>query len=333
MSLPTFVELDPRGGHAQVVGGLSVLERVVRDGAARGVGAVEIPGPPIDLARGGREHGVTVTWLPTDARPRPGQPVVRGDTIAGVQVTDEAARRRAERAVLRALPKSYQGATDALLNWRLSLPLTARLARTALTPNHVTLLATALGVVAWALLLAGSRPGLALAGVLLQVHSVLDSCDGELARLRFQFSRLGEWLDNVTDELVDDGFAVCAGLAAGGPWLGLGLVGGARGLAVAVQIADTYRRTGTGNAYAFRYWFERADATADEVWDRRSAGYWLRALGRRDTYVLVWMGLCLAGLPGVVAAYAAILGGLTVALTGLHLVLRPRADRPVVAAR
>ncbi len=321
---PTFIAPGDAGGHARLLGGLSTLERVIRACAARGVRQVEVPGPPIDVDRGGAAHGVAVRWLAADARPADHQPVVRGDTFAGIEIVDEASRRRAEWALLTSLPKSHQGATDALLNWRLSLPLTRVLARTRLLPNHVTGFATALGLLAWALLLGGAALGAAAAGVLLQVHSILDSCDGELARLRYQFSKLGEWLDNVTDELVDDGFALCAGIVAGGPWLWLGALGAGRALAVAIQIVDTYRRTGTGNPYRFRYWFERDNATNDEVWDRRRPSYWLRALGRRDTYVLLWMVLCLAGQPAAVAAYAGVLGGLTLALTATHLLVRLR---------
>jgi phosphatidylglycerophosphate synthase len=318
----TFIEPGTSGGHRFVVGGLSILERVIRACGARGVRRVEVPCAPIDVARGGVAHGVDVVWLAPDALPDAGQPVVRGDEVAGVRVVDDASRRRAEWAVLRGLPKSHQGATDALINWRASLRITRALARTPLRPNHVTVAATVLGLIAWALALTDTALGLAGAGLLLQLHSILDSCDGELARLRYQFSRLGEWLDNVTDEIVDDGFAVCAGVVAGGPWLWLGVLGGARALAVTVQGVDTYRRTGSGNPYAFRYWFERVDATPAEVWDRASALYWLRALGRRDTYVFLWMLLCLAGQPAAIAAYAGALGGLTLALTAIHLAVQ-----------
>jgi phosphatidylglycerophosphate synthase len=327
VSIPpsTFIEPGHAGGHALPIGGLPALERVIRACAADGVRRVEVPAAPIDVARGGVAHGVEVVWLPPGARPRADQPVVAGDTLEGVQIVDERSRRRAEWRVLRGLPKRHQGATDALLNWRASLPITRVLARTRLSPNHVTLIATAVGVAACAVVLLGTCPALAAGGVLLQAHSVLDSCDGELARLRYQFSRLGEWLDNVTDEIVDDGFAVCVGVVAGGPWFWLGLVGGARSLAIAAQLAEVYRRTGSGNPYAFRWWFERDKVTAAEVWDRRTALYWLRALGRRDTYVFLWMLLLLAGQPAAVAAFAAVNGALVIGMTLAHVALRGRA--------
>jgi phosphatidylglycerophosphate synthase len=56
--------------------------------------------------------------------------------------------------------------------------------------------------------------GAFLAGALLfQLASVLDGVDGELARLRFQESPRGEWLDTVCDDLTN--VAYFAGLTAG----------------------------------------------------------------------------------------------------------------------
>jgi len=39
--------------------------------------------------------------------------------------------------------------------------------------------------------------------------------NGELARLRFEGSKVGQWLDNITDDVLDLAFIVCAGVAAG----------------------------------------------------------------------------------------------------------------------
>jgi hypothetical protein len=64
------------------------------------------------------------------------------------------------------------------------------------TPNHVTIAAIAVGLVrrCWR---AASYAMLTPTGVPLEVNSILDSCDGELARLRYQYSKLGQWLDNL----------------------------------------------------------------------------------------------------------------------------------------
>jgi phosphatidylglycerophosphate synthase len=62
-----------------------------------------------------------------------------------------------------------------------------------------------------------------LGGALFQAQSVLDGCDGEIARLTYRFSRLGQWLDSVGDDLTN--YAFFLGLAVGQararelPWL------------------------------------------------------------------------------------------------------------------
>src|SRR5207302_904221 len=65
--------------------------------------------------------------------------------------------------------------------------------------------------------------------LLLLTHSVLDGCDGELARLKFQQSRVGAMLDYWGDNVVHVAVFVCIAigwaLSAGTAWpLGLGAV-------------------------------------------------------------------------------------------------------------
>jgi phosphatidylglycerophosphate synthase len=236
----------------------------------------------------------------------------------------------------RSLAKAHQGPLDALVNWRFSMPITRRLAYTKVTPNHITFAGLFVGLLACWLVSRASWPAVAAGGLLLQIHSVLDSCDGELARLRYQFSRYGQWFDNLADDLVDNLFVVCAGFAAasanvaaasaaagGGPWLTLALLGAGGRLATnLVAYVDVYRRTGTGDLYAFRLWFEREKRAAVDVYDPRSWLTWVRAVGRRDTYVFGWMLLCMAGLPAGVAIWAAVLGVVEAATVAVHLSVR-----------
>src|ERR1051326_7307274 len=86
----------------------------------------------------------------------------------------------------------------------------------AVTPNHITITAICVGIVAALLVGQGTYIAGAMAGVLLEVNSILDSCDGELARLRYQYSKLGQWLDNLSDDIVDNLFIAAAGYGIGG---------------------------------------------------------------------------------------------------------------------
>jgi len=98
---------------------------------------------------------------------------------------------------------------DRRLSWRISL----RLARTAITPNQVTLANTALGLLsAWLFSFAGYWPRL-IAALMFLVSVTFDGVDGELARLKMTESPWGARLDVMTDNLVH--IAIFAGIMTG----------------------------------------------------------------------------------------------------------------------
>jgi len=86
-------------------------------------------------------------------------------------------------------------------------------ARRGLTPNQVTTVSMAIGVLAAAAFATGSRPGLVAGAVLLQAAFTADCVDGQLARYTRTFSKLGAWLDSIFDRAKE--YVVFAGLAIG----------------------------------------------------------------------------------------------------------------------
>ncbi|HVB81901.1 MAG TPA: CDP-alcohol phosphatidyltransferase family protein [Candidatus Binataceae bacterium] len=98
---------------------------------------------------------------------------------------------------------------DRRLSWRISL----RLARTAITPNQVTLANTVLGLTSAGLFgFAGYWPRL-IAALMFLVSVTFDGVDGELARLKMTESPWGARLDVMTDNLVH--VALFAGIMTG----------------------------------------------------------------------------------------------------------------------
>lgn len=307
--------------HAQVIGGLTALERRIREVARQGAARAVVAAAPVAFPR---PLPIPVEFVAPGSAAPEGARRERADVLAGVELVDEAARRQAEWALIRRTNKSFEGPVDALINWRMSMRITRLLGRRSLavTPNHVTLAAIVVGLIAAGLARGGGYAEVALAGVLLELNSILDSVDGELARLRYQYSRLGQWLDNLADDVVDNAFLAAVGLGLGGMWQWLGLAAaGARVVAALATYADVYRRTGTGDVFAFRYWFERDTATADEVYDPRAVTTWIRALGRRDTYVFVWMLACVGGFPIWVILHGVGIAAASVTMLGLHFVV------------
>jgi phosphatidylglycerophosphate synthase len=217
--------------------------------------------------------------------------------------------------------KSFEGPVDALVNWRFSMRITRALSHRSLavTPNHVTICAILVGLCAAALAWTGDRLAVAAAGVLLEINSILDSVDGELARLRFQYSKLGQWLDNLSDDIVDNAFIAAVGHGLGGAWQWIALAAAfGRVLVSVTTYVSVYRRTGTGDIFAFRWWFESAKVTVDDVYDPRSPITWIRSLGRRDTFVFAWMIACIVGFPYWVVGHGAVIAAINVGLLALH---------------
>ncbi len=89
----------------------------------------------------------------------------------------------------------------ARMNRRVSIPISHQLIRFPITPNMVSLFTLALSLAAGVCFAAGGYWN-CLAGALLGViTSILDGCDGEVARLKLQASDFGCWLDTICDYL------------------------------------------------------------------------------------------------------------------------------------
>jgi len=158
--------------------------------------------------------------------------------------------RTAEAWLLRSLIKQNEGFMSRHFERRISLAITRRLATTSATPNAMTLVSVAVGLVAAPFFL-GSSALLQLTGALLFLaHSILDGCDGELARLKFLASRRGAildfWGDNVVHVAVFSCIAIGWTLSTGTPWpLAVGAVAVAATLASAALV---FQRTADDRA-------------------------------------------------------------------------------------
>jgi phosphatidylglycerophosphate synthase len=138
---------------------------------------------------------------------------------------------KAEKWLLATLVKQEDGFMSRHVDRKISLAISRRLAATRVTPNEMTFVSVALGL-AGAVFFLSARPALELAGALLFLaHSIVDGCDGELARLKFQESRLGGaldfWGDNVVHSAVFGAIAVGWSRVSGSAWplaLGAGAI-------------------------------------------------------------------------------------------------------------
>jgi len=108
----------------------------------------------------------------------------------------------AETVLLSGLVKATEGWMALHINRKISLAVTRRLMHTSVTPNHMTWVSMVLGLVGAVFFLSHEHGMQILGALFFLLHSILDGCDGELARLKFMESRLGGILDFWSDNIV-----------------------------------------------------------------------------------------------------------------------------------
>ncbi len=99
--------------------------------------------------------------------------------------------------------KTRDGPVARHLNRPVSRWFSRYLVRTSVTPNQISLLSWILSCVAAGLMAVSGYPALAAGGALAQLASVVDGCDGDIARLKHSQSEFGGWFDAVLDRYAD----------------------------------------------------------------------------------------------------------------------------------
>ena len=145
--------------------------------------------------------------------PQPsGVDVSQRRAMLAIRIADAAQLAAAEATIRRASYKDTD-AKIARFNRRISLPISVALIPTPLTANQLSLMLVAVGFYsAWLFSLGHYWTGI-LAAFLSLAASVLDGCDGEIARLKYQESALGCWIETVGDYSYY--VAIFAGLTVG----------------------------------------------------------------------------------------------------------------------
>ena len=108
----------------------------------------------------------------------------------------------AETQLLRSLGREGDSVLVRTVDRRLSQALTKRLMHTSVTPNQITLGSAAVGLMGAFFLAQPSQVWQILGSLLFLLSTIMDGCDGEIARLTFQESAFGAKLDLIMDNIV-----------------------------------------------------------------------------------------------------------------------------------
>lgn len=229
------------------------------------------------------------------------------------------ALKHAEDLLFNACRKPMDGIVARHINRNISLFFSRRLKDFNFSPNVVSVFNMALGVAAFWAATQGGYWFFLLAAFLLKANSVLDGVDGELARVRMQESKLGEWLDTIADDSSNVLFFAGVGIGAVATIPDGAHFGYMAAVAVIGQLALSfllYRELiakGSGDLYAVQWDFDDPGASAGVV--SKALGV-LRYVVKQDFFILVFLIMAVFGqLPwvlyfaavGAVAAFAAAL--------------------------
>ncbi len=231
-------------------------------------------------------------------------------------ITTAAGRRRARRAVLQSLRKPTDGWFARTIDRSISLSISSALAPFPIHPNAVTVGTLLVGVGAGLLAARGTYAAFAAAGALFLLASILDGVDGEIARMKFQGSVAGQWLDTVCDDLTNAVYL--AGVTAGvwrafaSTWL---LAAGIA--AVALDIATVsflyWQLLTRLNARSLLAFEETILAPALEQPGLSRLVARLQPLMKRDIYAPVFLAFALAGASWLTLPAAALALAITLA--------------------
>jgi phosphatidylglycerophosphate synthase len=241
-----------------------------------------LAGTPAEFAETPPPGAIVLPWNRVVAI-RDLESLAAGSANGGVTVDSPSDLRRAERHLLSSLVKDTEGFMSRHFERKISLAVSRRLAATPVTPNAMTFVSIAIGLVGSLFFLRATASSEIVGAMLFLLHSVLDGCDGELARLRFQESRWGGlldfWGDNVVHAAVFSAMAIGWSRMIGELWplaLGTSAVIGTFASAYFVYRRTMGRETAEGPLYT-------SVATEGETRLSRVAD----AVSRRDFIYLV----------------------------------------------
>lgn len=334
---------------ATTVAGLPLLVRLARQLARLDVGRLTlVTTSPVErwqtlLAH----HQVTLAvdaiapeGLPAGAVVLEAMALYDADTLAAVfedalakpapriRIVDRGSVAAAERWLWGSIRKSMSH--DGPVAYYLARPVSNVISRwllpTGVSPNAVTIFGLGVGFATGVVAALGGYGPVLAATLLFYVGMILDCIDGDLARIKLATSRIGQWLDSLTDDLSVVFLTVGLGVGlwrthgelvylwAGLAGAGLVVVGQAVIYAVLVK--------GGGPIDTAKYpWFFSGDAGLAQEGKRSVVGY-VSFLFRRDCQTLAYVILAAVGQGSVILALLAGGGAVYFVLLGVDRLVK-----------
>ncbi len=112
--------------------------------------------------------------------------------------SDSGSAAKAEDLIFAHVGKTATGWISRNINSRVSLPTSRLLVKTPLTPNMISILINVIGMMCGVFYATGHPVWGALC---MQAATILDRCDGEVARVKLMETHKGQWVDTISDQV------------------------------------------------------------------------------------------------------------------------------------
>lgn len=289
-----------------------------------------------DAAKDGRAHAngegaARVTIVPAGADDTAPSPLAFTPPFgfAPLVVVDRSDASRAVSLLMRSLRKVQDGWTSTYLNRYISLTVSRLLVNLPIRPNQLSVGILGLGIASGIVAARGTWLSFVVGALLLNAQSILDGCDGELSRVTFRGSRLGEWLDTIGDDLSNYGFF--AGAAFGLhrstgllPYVVVGAVIVGCGLLASGLEYRYLASIGSGDLLKYPLVVGGDDGKPATGAGKVFAA--IQPLFKRDTFVFLTLLAALAGLLGPMLAIFAV-GAIGIVIAVVKAELRMAGER------
>ncbi len=110
---------------------------------------------------------------------------------------------QAKKLLLKNLIKQTDGPVSRHINRKVSTALTKLFLKTNTSPDTISLISLFLSVISCHFFVLGNYFSVILGGIMAQLSSIIDGCDGEVARLKFKETKSGAFFDAVLDRYAD----------------------------------------------------------------------------------------------------------------------------------
>lgn len=112
--------------------------------------------------------------------------------------SDKDSAKKAEELIFRFVGKTATGWLAREVNSKISLPTSKLLVKTPLTPNMISVLINVIGAFC-GIFYAIGHP--VIGALCMQAATILDRCDGEIARVKLMETKKGQWVDTIADQV------------------------------------------------------------------------------------------------------------------------------------